>query len=88
MSALAHLYFCGQSEEGYPNVKEAVLKTAGRKPLQVRILSPPPLRSNRLPKPLSRRGLLRGLPFDINHLHLPNSSESPLKLCRVPYHYN
>ena len=29
--------------EGYPNGKEAVLKTAGRKPLQVRVLSPPPL---------------------------------------------
>jgi hypothetical protein len=29
-------------KEGYPNGKEAVLKTAGRKPLQVRILSPPP----------------------------------------------
>lgn len=27
--------------EGYPNGKEAVLKTAGRKPLQVRVLSPP-----------------------------------------------
>ena len=31
-------------EEGYPNGKEAVLKTAGRKPLQVRVLSPPPVR--------------------------------------------
>jgi hypothetical protein len=30
-----------QLQEGYPNGKEAVLKTAGRKPLQVRILSPP-----------------------------------------------
>jgi hypothetical protein len=29
--------------EGYPNGKEAVLKTAGRKALQVRILSPPPM---------------------------------------------
>ena len=29
--------------EGYPNGKEAVLKTAGRKALQVRILSPPPV---------------------------------------------
>gem|GEM_PF-5028699 len=28
--------------EGYPNGKEAVLKTAGRKPMQVRVLSPPP----------------------------------------------
>ena len=36
-------------EEGYPNGKEAVLKTAERKLLQVRVLSPPPIHSKESP---------------------------------------
>jgi hypothetical protein len=42
IGARARLYSIQSLEEGYPNGKEAVLKTAGRKPLQVRVLSPPP----------------------------------------------
>lgn len=43
--------------EGYPNGKEAVLKTAERKLLQVRVLSPPLNFTN--PCCLARRGLLQ-----------------------------
>lgn len=40
-------YFCANAE-GSHNGSAAVLKTAGRKAMQVRVLSPPPLLSNNL----------------------------------------
>jgi hypothetical protein len=42
-------YTLSSIAEGYPNGKEAVLKTAERKLLQVRVLSPPPIHSKESP---------------------------------------
>src|SRR5215208_5669716 len=44
------LYSTSQPAEGAHNGSAAVLKTAGRKAMQVRVLSPPPFQINNLPR--------------------------------------